>query len=199
MILPARVALALLVVALPFAAPAQTPDGKPMGAETPAPVVLESGLAGHWAGALTYRDYQSDKLVELPMRTNIVALADEATILNIATFDDGPKRGNVLITTALLYNTKAGTVENVGLERGRPIDVVKDKVTVTQFTDAAHWTIVMLHDGTDNNIPATIRTTDTRDGDSFTSQEDVRVQGSDTAPWQMRNITKLSRTIPEAR
>lgn len=191
MIMSARAALALLAVTLPIAAHTQTPDGKPVSADAPAPVILESGLVGHWAGTLSYRDYQSDKMVDLPMRTNIVALADEATILNIATFDDGPARGNVLITTALLFNSKAGTVENVALERGRPIDHYTDKAKVVSYTDATHWTISYQHVGTDNKHPAVIRTTETRDGPFFSSQEDVRAPDGTNADWKMRNKTVL--------
>lgn len=186
--------LCALLLALPMAAAAQPSENAP---PAPPPVVLEAGLAGHWVGTLAYRDYKSEKMVDLAMRTNIVALADGATILNIATFDDGPKRGKVIITTAYLFNTPAGTVENIALERGRPIDHYTDKATVVSYTDPTHWIITYEHEGTDNKLPALIRTSEVRDGDKFASQEDYRAPDSTDKDWKLRNKSTLKREEPK--
>ena len=39
--------------------------------DAPTPAALEAGLTGQWRGALGYRDYQTDKLFELPVATEI--------------------------------------------------------------------------------------------------------------------------------
>jgi hypothetical protein len=184
----------LSLMLVPIGALAQTPETAP---PTPAAAALESGLAGHWAGTLAYRDYQSDKMVSLPMRSNVVALADGATIIDIATFDDGPKRGDVIITTAYLFNTKAGTVENIALERGRPIDHYTDKAMVVSYTDPTHWIIVYQHEGTDGGKPALIRTSEVRDGEKIARQEDVRAPDSTDKDWRLRNKTILTRSEPK--
>lgn len=187
-------ALCALLLATPMAATAQPSDTTP---PAPPPVVLEAGLAGHWVGVLAYRDYKSEKMVDLTMRTNIVALADGATILNIATFDDGPERGNVIITTATLFNTPDGTVENIALERGRPIDHYTDKATVVSYTDPTHWIINYEHQGTDNNVPALIRSSEVRDGDKIALQEDYRAPDGTDKDWKLRNKTSLKREEPK--
>ncbi len=164
----------------------------------PAPAALEAGLSGQWAGTLSYRDYQSDKMVELPMRAEYRALDDGATVINIATFDDGPKAGNVIITTVELFKLKTGTVDNVAFRRGRPQDKETDKTSVAAYTDDQHWTLQFDHDGVDGKLKAHIRSIETRDGDTLTIEEDVVPLVGPKKDWKMRNITKLTRAAPKA-
>jgi len=189
---PRHILATCALMVIPAIAPAQTAR---TGSDVPfpAPAILEAGLAGGWHGALAYRDYQSDKMVELPVSTQVIALADQATILDISTFNDGPKRGSVIITTAYLFDAKAGTVENIALEKGRPIDRYVDSVKVIDYTDPTHWIIAYQHDGIDGKAPALIRTTEVRDGDSFASEEDVRPPDSSDKDWKLRNKTMLKR------
>ncbi len=182
--------LAVAVVSSP--ADIATPPTQPSAA------VLEANLGGQWSGTLAYRDYQSDKMVELPMRAEYRALDDGATVLNISTFDDGPKTGNVIITTVELYNLKAGTVDNVAFRKGKPIDRETDKVGLAAYTDPLHWTIQYDHDGMDGKIKAHIRAVETRDGDTLTIEEDVTPLVGAKKDWKMRNITKLTRVVVKA-
>lgn len=161
-------------------------------AEPPAPAVLEAGLAGHWHGTLGYRDYQSDKLFELPVITEIRALPDGATILRTSTYDDGPKAGAVLITTASLHDTKESTVTSASLRKGRSVELSTERLSVTAHTDPTHWTIVATEDGTDNDKPALVRVTEVRDGDTVTATKDVQPKAGD-AVWRFRNILRLTR------
>ena len=178
MIAAATIAFAMLLAAAP--APA-----------APDPVSLEAGLAGRWQGTLGYRDYQSDKLQEIPMATRIEALPDNATIIRISSFDDGPKVGNVYITTATLFDSKAGTAASVTLRRGRPLEPQTEHVRVINHSDPAHWTITYEADGTDDDKPARLRTTQVRDGDLLTATKEVQPTGSTT--WQFRNRSRLTR------
>ncbi len=162
------------------------------GKAQPTPAALEAGLAGTWMGTLAYRDYQSDKMVELPMRAEYRALDDGATVLNIATYDDGPQTGAVIITTVELFNTKVSTVDNIAVRKGKPIDRETDKVSLAAYTDPLHWTIQYDHDGTDGKLRAHIRTTETRDGDAFSIEEDVVPILGAKKDWKMRNITHLT-------
>ena len=70
----------------------------------PDAAALHAGLAGRWTGSLGYRDYQTDKMSEIAVKTEIRALPDGVTVLRISEFDDGPKVGAVFITTASLHD-----------------------------------------------------------------------------------------------
>ncbi|MBC7495639.1 MAG: hypothetical protein H7243_00545 [Sphingomonadaceae bacterium] len=165
----------------------------PSGILTPTPAALESGLAGRWRGALGYRDYQSNKLEELPVETEIRAVGDGVSVVRIAKFDDGPKTGTVTITTAALYDDKAGTVSEVSLRKGRPVEVATEHVAVTARIDATHWTLSYTEDGQDNDAPARLRITETLTGDTLLSVKEVLPATATDGVWRFRNQTRLAR------
>lgn len=177
-----HLAIATMLASLPAAA---------ADALTPTPAALQAGLAGKWRGALGYRDYQSNKLEELPVQTDITALGDGATIIRVATFDDGPKSGTVYITTASLY--AGNTVSEVSLRKGRAVETTTDRVAVTAFTDQKHWAVRYDEDGTDDDKPAKLRVTETRDGDSLLSIKEVLPASATDGVWRFRNQTRLTR------
>ena len=161
-------------------------------AETPPPAALQAGLAGQWRGALGYRDYQSNTLQELPVSSEIRALGDGATVIRVSTFDDGPKTGLVYITSASLY-TATGTVTGVSLRKGRPVETTTERVAVTAFSDATHWAVRYDEDGTDDDKPAKLRVTETRDGDSLLTVKEVLPASATDGVWRFRNQTRLNR------
>ena len=165
----------------------------PSGAPAPTPAALESGLAGRWRGALGYRDYQSNKLEELPVVTEIRAIGDGVSIVRVSMFDDGPKTGTVTITTAALYDDKAGTVSEVSLRKGRPVEVTTEHVAVTAFADATHWTLSYTEDGQDNDAPAKLRITETLTDDTLLSVKEVLPATATDGVWRFRNQTRLVR------
>lgn len=158
----------------------------------PTPAALAAGLHGRWQGSLGYRDYQSNALQEIPVATRIEALPDGVTTLRISNFDDGPKSGNVIITTASLYDPSTGTVTSTSLRKGRPVELSTEQISVTAFTDATHWTVLSEQNGQDDNRPALIRITEMRDGDLLIAIKEVQPQGGKDG-WQFRNRTKLVR------
>lgn len=162
-------------------------------AAAPTPAALESGLAGNWTGALGYRDYQSNKLEELPVATEIRAVGDGVSVLRISTFDDGPKTGAVHITTASLFDARAGTVTEVSLRKGRPVEATTDRVTVTSYADATHWVLRYDEDGQDDDKPAKLRVTETRTGDALLSVKEVLPAAAADGVWRFRNQTRLTR------
>jgi len=180
-----------LLLAIPMTVAAQTPV-------QPTVAALEAGLSGLWAGTLSYRDYQTDKMVDLPMRAEYRALDDGATVINFATFDDGPKAGAVIVTTVELFNLKLGMVDNVAFRRGRPEDKEVDKVSLAAFTDDLHWTLQFDHDGLDGKVKAHIRSIETRDGNALTIEEEVVPIIGAKKDWKTRNITKLTRIEPKS-
>ena len=181
--------LPVLAVALFVAAPV-------LAQASPSPAELQAGLAGKWSGALGYRDYQSNKLFELPVRTEITALPDKATVLRVSVFDDGPATGLVHITSASLYDAAKGSVSTTTLRKGRTVETVSDAVTLLRFTDPEHWEVRYERDGTDDDKPARVRTTETRDGNRVTSVKEVMPRATEAKGWQFRNQTRLERAAP---
>ena len=178
--------LSVLTAALVCAAPVSAQA-------TPTPADLQAGLAGKWSGALGYRDYRSNKLFELPVRTEITTLPDKATIVRVSTFDDGPANGLVYITSASLYDTAKTSVSTTTLRKGRPVETASDTVTVLRFADATHWAVRYERDGNDDDKPARIRTTETREGDRVITIKEVMPRSAEAQGWQFRNQTRLDR------
>lgn len=159
----------------------------------PAPAALEAGLAGRWHGALGYRDYQSNELFELAVDTDIRAVADGVTVIRVSTFDEGPGKTPVYITTASLFVAVTGTVAETTLRMGRPVEVATDRVIIVGYTDAAHWTMRYERDGIDGGKPAKLRSTETRDGDAMLTVKEVIPATAADGIWRFRNQTRLKR------
>ena len=159
----------------------------------PSAAELQAGLAGDWKGALGYRNYQDDKLMELPVQTRITAVGDGVTVLRTSVFEDGPSVGAVRITTASLFDPAAGAVTSASLRKGRPAEVFTETVTVPDYRDPIHWTIVYQRTGVDGDAEARIRITETRDGATLLSVKEVRPLSPPDAPWAFRNQTRLVR------
>lgn len=167
----------------------------PVAAQTiPTPFELQAGLTGKWTGALGYRDYRTNKLFELPVTTEIRALPDQATVIRISSFDDGPKTGFVYITSASLYDPAKSTVATTTLRKGRAVETSTDTVTVVVYTDAAHWAVRYESDGSDDGKPARLRTTETRDGDTVRTVKEVLPRAYAAKGWQFRNQARLVRS-----
>lgn len=162
-------------------------------AETPTPWVLQASLAGKWIGALGYRDYQSNKLFELPVVTDIRAVPDKATVIRVSSFDDGPKTGFVHITSVSLYDDGKAAVATTTLRKGRAVATSTDNVVTVRYTDPEHWVVRYESEGTDDDKPALLRTTETRDGDKVLIVKEVMPKGDLAKGWQFRNQTRLAR------
>ena len=179
-----RLSSILLALALFLAGPA---------AAAPSAAELQAALAGDWKGALGYRNYQDDKLMELPVQTRITAVGDGVTVLRTSVFEDGPSVGAVRITTASLFDPAAGAVTSASLRKGRPAEVFTETVTVPDYRDPIHWTIVYQRTGVDGDAEARIRITETRDGATLLSVKEVRPLSPADTPWAFRNQTRLVR------
>ena len=162
-------------------------------ATPPSAASLEAGLAGQWQGALGYRDYQTDKLFELPVKTEIRALGDGVTIIRVSAFDDGPKAGTVYITTVSLHDPKAGTVTSASFRKNSKPELETEKVSVAAYSDFTHWTVRSEADGSDDDKPAKLRVTETRDGGTLLSVKEVLPAAADDGKWRFRNQTRLTR------
>ncbi len=179
---------AYAAVALLLAAPATAQDA-------PALTLTEAraSLAGAWEGQLQYRDYTSNTWEGIPMTVTITLAGDGNTITRRAVFDDGPRVGNVFITALEMLGPDGTTEYTTSFRAGRVPEIGKASLTLTAATDAARWTILAIQDGTDDNRPARIRLTTTRDGASLTTLKEVDFLDDAGEEWLARNRTVLTR------
>ena len=191
--LPLLALLAVLGTGHAHASPAPAPNARVEAqADTPSPTDLRLSLVGRWSGALGYRDYQSDRMFEIPVTTTIEALPDGLTLIRRSLFDDGPDKP-VWITTVSLDDRTAATATSAAFRAGRPVEPLVETMSVRDVRDATHWTIVYRTIGIDGDAPADIRVTETLDGLTLISVKDVRPVGADDAAWAFRNQTRLTR------
>ena len=167
--------------------------GAVLAAAAPAPTAatLETGLAGHWTGTLGYRDYQSNTLFKLKMKSEIRVVGDGVSTVRVSEFDEGPGRTPAYITSASLYDPAAATVSTATLRKGRAAELAAERLRVAVYADATHWTVVAEEDGSDDDKPAKLRVTEVRDGDRLTATKEVMPVGA--AVWAFRNVTELVR------
>lgn len=174
-----------LMLALLLASPPQDPP-------VPSPVEVRRTVSGQWSGALGYRDYQTDQLFELPVRTTVVWVEDGVTQIQTSLYDDGPSHP-VWITSVSLDDPAAATVATGSYRAGRPASLSTESVAVRAWRDDTHWTLVYSSVGEDDDQPAEMRVTETRDGDDLLSVKEVRPVGAGDEAWRFRNQTRLHR------
>jgi hypothetical protein len=162
----------------------------------PTPVdvaAARASLAGQWQGSLEYLDYGANKWFGIPVKTLVEDQGDGATMIRKSDFDDGPATGNVRITSVELYDPAAGTITTGTFRKGRKVEVDSYTVRIEgRPVDAVRWTMVEETLGTDDNRPATLRLTTTRDGDKIETVKQIDFQDDDRAEWITRNRTRLT-------
>ena len=178
---------AALAAATPIAAAAQD--------AAPAITLAEAraSTAGAWAGQLQYLDYTSGEWQGIPVTVSNELMGDGNTILRRAAFDDGPRVGTVFITSLAMLDKDGATEYSTGFRAGRTPDLSAYTLTLTAARDAAHWTIRAELDGTDDDRPARIRETTTRDGASLVTLKEVDFLDEPGEEWFSRNRSVLER------
>ena len=162
-----------------------------------APVDLAAArqsLVGQWEGSLEYRDYSANKWFGIPVKTAIEDQGDGVTLIRKSDFDDGPKVGNVRITTVELYDATKGVVTSGTFRKGRTPELTNYAVRLSGVPlDATHWTMIEESDGMDDNRPARLRLTTVRSGASIQTLKEVDFLDDKKDEWMARNRTKLTR------
>lgn len=153
-----------------------------------------ASTAGAWTGELQYLDYQSGEWQGVPVTVTITLEGDGNTLTRRAAFDDGPKTGMVYITSLSMLGKDGTTEYSTAFRAGRTPDLGSDTLTLTAATDAAHWTIVAVNDGEDDDRPARIRETTTRDGAKMVTLKEVDFLDEPGEQWFRRNRSVLERT-----
>jgi len=153
-----------------------------------------AAMTGTWSGKLEYLDYGANKWFGISVKTQIEDQGDGVTMIRKSDFDDGPKVGNVRITSIELLDPAAGTVTTGTFRKGRSVETFTYAVRLDGTpADTSHWTTVEEALGKDDDRPAMLRLTTTRDGDSIETVKQIDFQDDDKAEWITRNRTRLSR------
>jgi hypothetical protein len=168
----------------------------PAAAEDAAPVSLaqaRASLAGAWEGQLQYRDYQSGEWEGIPMSVTVTLEGDGTTLTRRAVFDDGPRVGNVFITSLEMLGPDGTSEYATSFRADRAPELSTATLTLASATDAAHWTMIALQEADDDDRPARIRATTTRDGTRLTTLKEVDFLDDESEEWLTRNRTVLER------
>jgi hypothetical protein len=153
-----------------------------------------ASLAGNWEGSLEYLDYGANKWFGIPVKTVVEDQGDGVTMIRKSDFDDGPKVGNVRITSVELFDPAAGTVTTGTFRKGRRVEVSTYTVRLEgTATDMTRWTMVEESPGKDDDRPAMLRLTTICDGDKVETVKQVDFQDDDKSEWLTRNRTRLTR------
>ena len=184
-----RLAFTLFAVLVTAAAPAAAQDAAPAITLAEA----RASTAGEWAGQLQYLDYSSGAWQGIPVTVSNEVVGDGNTLIRRAAFDDGPRVGNVFITSLAMLDKDGTTEYSTGFRAGRTPELSATTLTLTAARDAAHWTIRAELDGMDDDRPARIRETTTRDGASLVTLKEVDFLDEPGEEWFNRNRSVLER------
>ncbi len=142
---------------------------------------------GEWEGELYYLDYQSGQRFGIPMRVDAELTPDGTTLVRRLTFTDP---GNLVHAVNLsTIDRDTGELVEAYFREGRGemnrFDIVK-----IDFTDETEWELIYEQDGIDDDRPARIRHTVSREGNSMSSSKAVRFLHDD-GEYFVRNGTVL--------
>jgi hypothetical protein len=149
-------------------------------------------LLGRWEGKLEYRDYQADKWFGLPVKVEVKDGGDSVTLIRTADYDDGPTTGNVRITTVSMLLADGTRESSASFRKGRDVELQTSTLQLNAARDRDHWTLVETTAAKDDDRPAAIRLTTTRDGASLVTLKEVDFTDDAKAEWLARNRTTLT-------
>jgi hypothetical protein len=152
-----------------------------------------AGLAGNWTGKLEYRDYRADRWFGLPVTVSIETMGDGLTLIRKAAFDDGPRVGTVHVTTVAILDPSTNREQVASFRKGRSVEPTTSQLRFTDALGPRTWTMVEERTGTDDDRPARLRETTTRNGDTLVTIKEVDFTEDTKAEWLVRNRTTLSR------
>jgi hypothetical protein len=160
-------------------------------AEAPDIAAARLSTIGRWQGKLEYRDYKEDKWFGLPVKVEVREGGDGVTLIRTADYDDGPKTGNVRITTVSMLAADGPHESSATFRKGRQVELETVALMLSAGRDATHWTLVETIQGEDDDRPATIRVTTKRDGASLVTVKEVDFSDDAKVNWLSRNRTTL--------
>ena len=145
---------------------------------------------GVWEGELYYLDYQSGQRFPIPLRMEAEMSPDGATLLRRLTYTDPGVKVHAI--NLLTVDRDDGRLVEAYF-RERRGQYFHHELTAAEFTSETRWRIVYEQDGTDDDRPARIRQTLSRDGDRLASTKEVRFLDEEDGAFFLRNGTELQR------
>lgn len=175
---------------------------QPTAAQEEAPAVslaqARASTAGAWQGELQYLDYQSGEWQGIPVAVTVTVEGDGNTISRRAEFDDGPRVGMVYITSLAMLGPDGTTEYSTAFRSGRTPELSTSTLTLSTAADTEHWMMLAMREGEDDDRPARIRETTTRDGASLVTLKEVDFLDDEGEQWFSRNRTLLEQaTVSE--
>ncbi|MDJ0905768.1 MAG: hypothetical protein QNI96_07095 [Woeseiaceae bacterium] len=143
---------------------------------------------GSWEGELYYLDYQSGQRFGIPMRAEVEATPDGATLIRNLTWTDP---GNLVYAVVLsTIDRDTGELVEAYFRNGKA-EYLRYDMARANIESATKWKIEFEQDGTDANRPARIRITTERDGNRLTGKKSVRFLDEDSEQFFERNGSDL--------
>ena len=162
-------------------------------ADVALPSLLNASV-GTWEGELYYLDYQSGQRFGIPMRVDADVTPDGATLVRRLTFTDP---GNLVHAINLVtIDRDSGEMVEAYFREGKG-ELLRYQVIGVEYANDEEWRIVYEQDGRDDNRPARIRHTISRDGEEMTSSKQVRFLDEDEGRLVLRNGTRLTLTVAD--
>ena len=143
-------------------------------------LLFAAGGGERIVGAVTYRDYRSDKRVTLPTSAAITDDNGSAALQVAYVYDDGPGK-----------TVRSGEDWELSADRRR-LRLGKDQLAVSDYQAGAGLdiTLVALGSGTDNDAPVQVRMVLMRRGDQLRISRATQSPGQ---PWLLRHIYQFTR------
>ena len=138
------------------------------------PERLSQALAGHWRGALHYRDYSSDKAVTLPTTVSI----DDGLRLAF-TYDDGPGK--------TVQSNEQWSFDGAVLNQGKASKPLQ--VSLYRGNENGDLILVALGSGVENGQAVELRLVVLRRGDTLTISRSSRLPQQE---WLLRHVYRLT-------
>lgn len=154
-----------------------------------------ASITGNWTGELYYLDYQTGQRFGIPMNVAAEVTPDGATLLQKVRFTDPGVE--VYAMTLTTVSQESGEVLEAYFREQRG-EYLRYRLAGVEYQSAEQWSLVMEREGSDDDRPATIRTTLSRRGDSLDSLKEVRFSDETAGAWFKRNGTELKRVVEAA-
>ncbi len=143
---------------------------------------------GSWEGELYYLDYQSGQRFGIPMRAEVEATPDGATLIRNLTWTDP---GNLVYAVVLsTIDRDTGELVEAYFRNGKA-EYLRYDMARANIESTTKWKIEFEQDGTDANRPARIRITTERDGSRLTGKKSVRFLDDPDGEFFERNGSDL--------
>ena len=126
---------------------------------------------GTWEGELYYLDYQSGQRFGIPMRVEASLTPDGATLVRRLVYTDPGVLVHAINLTTL--DRDSGELVEAFFREGKG-EIMRAEVTAINYTDEDSWRLVYELDGMDDDRPARIRHTISREGDGLKARKEVR-------------------------